>query len=487
MTSQRQDLEIFFVVSKVEPEERELSEDEEPRQDTEAHFVQMSKKEGVYERLVKNGFLTQQPGVSMDENARFHGLSAWKIQEYHEKKRLHPQWDDPDDSFAEYIAAFERLQTSVKAFTRDCLGASVENACNMLIRVLSRCLDFFIQKANVLKKGKQQTMKMLDTLCRQEQEVHENIQRNLEEKSTDIKDLLFDAFENARGEILNEAVRFQYDSRELTIRQDGYVATKEAVNECKNQVEKMAVNRIQGEMKQLLRTMFHSWDQFLTWLRERIEQIEDETAAEEGFLSAGRALARGLLSSYKVPISEFSRGAGLRQLVKRFGTWLYNALCSPVETFKTTVLGKVKVGSSSWKKDVAMQVLKKVDSAKMTDEIVRGLREHFAACHDEFQAEVVKIRNLFERGETIKDEQRKIVLECTPRLALLEMLAYSVNDSFKFGVPRRGDVIGVGAQGKVYACENLNTSKGKPCVVKVVSVAGEEALKDLTVELHNSR
>ena len=79
------------------------------------------------------------------------------------------------------------------------------------------------------------------------------------------------------------------------------------------------------------------------------------------------------------------------------------------------------------------------------------------------------------------------VLGFAPNLALLEMQAYGVVDRFKFGLPSKGERIGTGAQGNVFACDKIMTPEGRPCVVKVVDVASEEVLKDLTLELHNTR
>ena len=174
-------------------------------------------------------------------------------------------------------------------------------------------------------------------------------------------------------------------------------------------------------------------------------------------------------------------------LIKSLATWFYDVVCSPIETIIDTIKGNVHVGSAEWKKNVAEGVLEKVDPTKMSEEIIKSLNQYFTMCHDEFVAEVKKIQGLFQRGETIKDEQREKILEFAPNLALLEMLAYGVMDKFKFGSPSTGDLIGDGAQGSVFACNNIKTPEGNPCVVKVVKVAREEVLKDLTLELHNTR
>ena len=86
ITSSRPDMQIVFVVSKLEPEDHAESsdEDEEAGQDASASIfeqeakAQERKKARVYQRLVQHGYFSEEsfPIRCMDENDRFHGLSA---------------------------------------------------------------------------------------------------------------------------------------------------------------------------------------------------------------------------------------------------------------------------------------------------------------------------------------------------------------------------------------------------------------------------
>ena len=489
MTSRRSDLPIFFVVSKLEPEDRAESSDEDEEGSASARNkmelqVQSRKKQRVYERLVKQGYLSAEPGVTMDKNERFHGLSAWRIQRYNVMKEKNPKASI--DEFADYIEAFKRFQDSLKKFAEESLRARVEYVCQILIRVLSRCLDFFIQKANVLKKGKKRMMKTLQNLLQEEQVVHDNISRSLDDKSKDIQEILTDAFNNARDGILKEAENFEYVLPEFSIPQDGFVTQKAAVAHCHDQLQRMVINKLQGEIKVNLSMMFRSRELFFAQLKERIERIEEEIAADGQTPSPAVALGRSLLSSYEAQIT-LNKHDGIQSFIKKVATWFYEVYCHPLKVIINSVTGKVEVGSKKWKKKVASETLQRVDPSKMAPKIVSNLKAHFCACHEEFTGEIKKVQDLFDRGETTSDEQRQKVLEFSPNLALLEMLAYGVMDRFRFGLPRQGELIGTGAQGSVFACDNITTPSGKPCVVKVVKVASEEVLKDLTLELHNTR
>ena len=495
MTSSETDLSIFFVVSKLEPEDRTESSDEDDKPSGYAASVkarkkpeleaQNRKKARVYERLVINGHFPSQ--LPMNQNERFHGLSAWRIQQYHALKK-----EDPKASFEEftdYTEAFEGFQNSLKKFAEESLRARVECVCKILVRALSRCLDFFIQKANVLKWGKKQILKTLETLLHEEQQVHENIIRDLqdEKRAMYIQELLSDAINGAKDDILKEAGDFEYVFSAFSIPSNGHVKEKAAVTCCQDQIKRMVVNKLQGEIKQTLTMIFRSRDLFLVHLKDDVEQIQREITRDNEIPSAAIALGKSLLSSYEAQITLSQGDRALFGFIKKSIGWIYKAICNPIDTLVKTISGEVPVGSKKWKTNVASDVLAKVDPSDMAQTITTSLKQHFCKCHKEFTGEIEKVQGLFDRGQTIKDMKRETILGFAPSLAFLEMLAYGVMDRFKFGFPAKGERIGTGAQGEVFACDNIKTPEGRPCVVKVVSVASEEVLKDLTLELHNTR
>ena len=401
MTSRRLDLPIFFVVSKLEPEDRTESSDEDDETSSCAQStkkkrefeVQSRKKQRVYDRLVKHGHLSSE--VDMNQNERFHGLSAWRIQQYYKATKKNP--NNCSDAFTDYIEAFARFQNCLKKFAEESLRARVEHVCQILIRVLSRCLDFFIQKANILKKDKKLILKTLETLLQEEQEVHDNISRSLDEKAKDIQELLNGTIDAACDGILKEAKNFEYVSTEFTIPQDGFVTQKEAVAYCRDQLQRMVVNKLQGEIREKLSMMFRSRDLFLTHLKDRIEQIQNEIVAKGDIPSSALALGNSLLSSYQAQITYSKNDGTALRFVKKFAAWFYDVICDRGETFVNTVTGKVQVVSKKWKKEVVSNVLKRVDRSELAKEIVSGLQQHFNSCHEEFTGEIRKVQDLVDR------------------------------------------------------------------------------------------
>ena len=497
MTSTETDSSIFFVVSKVEPEDRTESSDEDDESSRHAASVKArekrewerkvheDKKTRVYRRLVTYGhFSSEEP---MNQNEQFHGLSAWRIHKYRAMKKKNPEASF--EEFTDYTEAFERFQNSLKKFAEESLRARVECVCKTLVRVLSRCLDFFIQKANVLKRGKKQILKTLERLLHEEQQVHENIIRDLqdEKRAIYIQELLSDAINGAKDDILKEAGDFEYVLSAFSIPSNGHVKEKAAVTCCQDQIKRMVVNKLQGEIKQTLTMIFRSRDLFLVHLKDDVEQIQREITRDNEIPSAAIALGKSLLSSYEAQITLSQGDRAFFRFIKKSIWWIYKAICNPIDTLVKTISGEVPVGSKKWKTNVASDVLPKVDPSDMAQRITTSLKQHFCECHKEFTGEIEKVQGLFDRGQTIKDMKRETVLGFAPSLAFLEMLAYGVMDRFKFGFPAKGERIGTGAQGEVFACDNIKTPEGRPCVVKVVSVASEEVLKDLTLELHNTR
>ncbi|RMX42077.1 hypothetical protein pdam_00001198 [Pocillopora damicornis] len=111
-----------------------------------------------------------------------------------------------------------------------------------------------------------------------------------------IQELLSDAINGAKDDILKEAGDFEYVFSALSIPSNGHVKEKAAVTCCQDQIKRMVVNKLQGEIKQTLTMIFRSRDLFL----------------------------------------------------KSIG-WIYKAICNPIDTLVKTISGEVPVGSKKWK------------------------------------------------------------------------------------------------------------------------------------------
>ena len=476
ITGQEKDLDIFYVVSKVDPEERLCSDDEDSDASGEEERVQDSKKRRVLEKLIKNGYL---PAEGNKE--RFHALSAWKINKWNQQKKKNPRWNDPE--YDEYIEGFERFKRCLQTFCEVRLLRIIERVSSVLIGVLSRCLDFFIKKANVLHKDNEAIRVMLQTAQEEEQTVNASILHDLENRQRDIAEVIENTIHETKGEILKEAVAFEYDLTKVTdLTSDGHVSSQAAATECRSQIRSMVINKLQGRIKEKLLQMFSTRDQFVSELEQRILNLEKATSRdEESPSTAAHALAQSLVTCYDVQVKTNEATGGLPGFFTRFLKFLF----SPKLVDK--IKGKVPVGKAEWKKNVASKAMDGVNPHEVTENLIKTLKEHFVDCHNMFAAEIKKVETLFTLGETMKDEQRKKIQELAPEIAMLEMLTHSVLDRQKFGVPEKGELIGSGAQGNVYACKNIRSPAGKPCVVKVVPVSSDTLFKDLTLELHNTR
>ena len=484
ITELGKDLDVLYVVSKIDPEER-LSSDEEDGE-VQVERVQDSKKRRVSEKLIKYGFLSAD---DLRSKERFHGLSAWKIHKWNQQKKKNPEWDDPD--YMEYIRDFERFKRCLQSFYEARLRAEIEKAAMKLIGVLSRCLDFFIKKANVLQKDNEAIMVMLQTAREEEQTVHERIVHDLENRHKEIANVIQETVEEAKEKILKEAGVFEYDDAELTdLITDGYVSSVAAKSQCQLQIRKMVTNKLQAEIFEKLQHMFASKDQFVKELEERVKKLEEKTRkSDDSPSTASHAIAQSLVTCYDVQVKTTATLGGLLRSIGREFLRIWKNIFGGkgLGEVLDAIKGRFHVGHAQWKKDVAKKELAAVIPDEVAKDLIEGLKKHFEDCHIKFASEIGKITDLFKVGETMKDEQRKKIQELAPEIAMLEMLTHSVLDRQKFGVPEVGELIGSGAQGKVYACKNIISPAGKACVVKVVPMSGDDQLKDLTLELHNTR
>ena len=475
------DLDVLYVVSKIDPEER-LSSDEE---DGEVERVQDSKKKRVLEKLIKHGFLSAD---DLRSKERFHGLSAWKIHKWNQLKKENPEWDDPD--YMEYIRDFEHFKRCLQSFYEARLRAEIEKAAMKLIGVLSRCLDFFIKKANVLLKDNEAIRVMLKTAQEEEETLHEGIIRDLENRHKEIAEVIQETVEEAKEEILKEAGVFEYDNEKITgLTTDGYVSSGTAKKQCQLQICNMATNKLQAKIIEKLQHMFASRDQFLKELEERIKKLEEETRkSDDSPSTAAHAIAQSLVTCYDVQVKPTITFSGLlRSFCREFIRIWRNILRRDLSEILFSLKGRLRVGDAEWKKEIARKGLAAVNPDEIAKDLIKGLKKHFVGCHKTFASEIGKITDLFQVGETLKDDQRKKIRELAPDIARLEMWTHSVLDRQRFGVPEKGELIGSGGQGKVYACKNIRSPAGKPCAVKVLRLSDNDQLKDLTLELHNTR
>ncbi|KXJ21152.1 dual serine/threonine and tyrosine protein kinase [Exaiptasia diaphana] len=484
INERKSDLDIFFVVSKIEPQEEDSSDEEEEEDDEDDDYesVQDNKKRRVFEQLVKNGLLTDDKEIKDQEY--FHGLSAWKLSEYRRKKRKNPDWNDPHKSYKEYIDAFERFQSCLKNFSDTSLKASTRRSCQTLISVLQRCLYFFIEKANSLKQNRDSVIAMLNRIEEEEKLVHDNVAQQVEKHKSEIVDVMVQAIDDLKGTVPQEARTFQYGEEfSLPIR-DGFVKSKEAVSQCRKQIQQLVFNAVFKRIEVTLMKMFSTRDNFFEELEQRVKTIEEEAALDETTTyEASAALHNNLVKCYQVNPDIRSNGFSWEKLFKKFREILVAFLKHP----RATITGKVKVGDPEWKSKTALETISEINVPQVATELIKSLKSHFESCHNQFIEQLKNILRVLRRGGTLKDEQRKVILDFAPDVASLEMLCHSVNDHARFGRPQPGEMIGAGAQGNVFTCRNIVTPEGKPCVVKVVPVGSESLLKDLTLELHTTR
>ena len=464
------------------------SEDEdEEGEEGAAESVQENKKRRVKEKLIRLGYL---PKDEAKIKERLHGLSAWKINECNKLREKNPKFDDPD--LNGYMEDFERFKQCLKIFYKECLHENILRAASVLIKVLSRCLEFFIQKANDLHKENLAITNMLEEAKANEAEVHESIIKNLESREKDIREVLEERFKDGREDFLKAAREVEYDATEIEdLSVDGYVKSSAARDACVKQIAHAVMTKVDAELSEALQEMFYTRDEFTKQLEDQVRNLEKETKGDGDTPStASRFLAQSLIASYDLHLAApATRKDGfLYSFFREFRRVLRSVFRYGLKEGLGRIFEKrFFVGNSKWKETEAKAILNAINPDKVTRGIIEALKENFTNCHKRFADEIESIISLCKRGETVKDEQRKKIREMAPEVATLEMMAYNVHDAIKFGAPECGAKIGEGAQGKVFACKNIRSPEGKPCVVKVVAMSDERQMKDLMLELHNTR
>jgi hypothetical protein len=397
-------LEIFYVVSKIEPQESDSSGDEDEEDyGTVKETVQDSKKRRVYEQLVKNGFLS--PDKDMHSNENFHGLSAWKLFEHRRKKKENPKLNDSD--YKEYTDAFERFQSCLKTFSESSLKESVKRCCQKLISVLSRCLYFFIERANVLKQDRDAMIAMLKSIEAEEKILHRNIFIQIQKQKEEILEVMANDIEDLKDNAAEDARAFQYSEEFVVPAKDGFKFVKgaEAVNQFRMQIEQMVFNKVEKRVKDTLVRMFATRGEFLENLVKKVKTIEKEAFPIEHRSNAALAtLYSNLVFCYEPDVDCKKGDLSIKRIIKHMVEWIKRLVKQPSAALH---LGKVNVGDPEWKAKVALDTLSAIDLPRIGEEVVKTLNCHFNSCHERFGVELKKIIDVFTSGETLKDDQRK--------------------------------------------------------------------------------
>ena len=443
-------------------------------------------KRDVYNELVKSGFLTAEPAHNMNENERFHGLSAWKLED---QRKLQESCPGSEDADCYYTKSFDRFKKCLQNFSEACLGARIEEICSTLIAILSRCLDVFIREANVRLKDSNSMKRILMKVKEQMRASCEKIVQSLGELKEEVKTITAESIEGAAKRIVEKAGKFSYSTREVSIPLLGVVSDSVVIDNLRFQIQTMVVADLESEIQTQILMMFGSQDELTLKIKKSIIEIE-MAIKEEKSTPATAVLAQNMIASFEwmdvlnKNKNVFGKKYLASSIKSQWKHFLHDAQAK-LEKIK----GNVFVTSPTWKQQEAKSLLNLIDPSKMADELIEDLKSYFVKCHNDFMAELGHISELFQLGSTVQEQQRVKIVKLAPKVALLEIEVFDVIARIRFGQPKIGQLISQGGQGGVYECLDILSANGRPCVVKVIFVSNEDdtAMENLALEVHNTR
>jgi hypothetical protein len=273
-----------------------------------------------------------------------------------------------------------------------------------LISVLSRCLYFFIERANVLKQNRDATIAMLKSIGAEEKILHRNIFVQIQKQKEEILEVMANDIKDLKDDAAKDARAFQYSEEFVVPAKDGFVKGAEAVNQCRMQIEQMVFNKVEKRVKDTLVRMFATRDEFLENLVNKVKRIEEEAFSEERRSNAASAtLHSNLVFCYEPDVDCITTGWSIKRILQHMVVWIKSFFTRPLYTLR----GKVDVGNPEWKEKVAFETLDAIDLGRIGVELVKTLNDHFKSCHERFGVELKNIIDVFTSGETLKDDQRK--------------------------------------------------------------------------------
>ncbi|XP_070553790.1 dual serine/threonine and tyrosine protein kinase-like [Ptychodera flava] len=459
---QKTDATIFYVVTKVDKDEDEDDDDEEEDE----MDVVIEKKTRAYNSLVREGFL---PGRERMEDCKlFHGISSWRVKEYRKS-------GDRDKQV--FMDDYDRFRRCMCEFVYEQLSAVTTSASTVLLASHSKCLDFFIGRANQSKTRPKELTQLLEECSDKESRIHHRMMGRVSNRKGALEKTIARNIENQKSDILSSAKSFKF--KDIDISREGLVKSDEMAKRCTEQIESLVISMLTTNITACLSKEFGEEDSIMGDLALAVKELEDFDPDAEFSLS--ELLRQCTMASYKVEnaitLEKAKWGSAMRNLFRN----TLNAFRHPISAMR----GQQRV-DDKWKKSVAEDILGRVNAKAIAEKVITQGKDHLHACHFKFLEAAKDLQRVLKIAFQTGDKERASIRQIAPKLARMELATHSIRDTCMYGVPQPGRLIGRGSQGDVYECGRF--MKNELCVMKVIDMERKiNDPDDLSLEVHYSR
>ncbi|XP_070553785.1 dual serine/threonine and tyrosine protein kinase-like [Ptychodera flava] len=447
---------IFFVVTKVDRDQDDMRDEE---------TVVAEKKTRAYDSLVREGFLPF--GVPMEQCDRFHGISNWKVKEYRRRKLSGP---DP------FLQDFQRFQQCLCDFVSLSLNAAILTSSRILIASHRGCLHFFIEAATVARLQQEAVLKgekILSQCGEIQQKVFSDAMKKLSDQKQETQQAIASDIKKKKKSLIAKVKHHKLKD----IPADQQAKKGDVLQNCTQQIVDLVVDNLAVNTSATIRSLFQQLDKQLKKIAKELEELGEES----GEPNVSAILKNCYMGSYEAESKNFLQDKQISWLGK-FKKLLKTLLKSPRRLFSSTV----KV-DENWKEDIATETFDRVDAAEIADHVIRQAKEHLEKCNTAFGKARGNIDRLQKVAVQCTEDDAIILRKWAPKIAELELSAYTITDRREFGIPEPRTKIGEGGQGNVYECGKFGKEKAE-YVVKSISVQNAEYIKtNIAMEVHYAR
>ena len=474
---------IFFAVTKVDPEEKACESADEDDSDTEEtptdplvpSKIETEKRERIFNKLIENGFIEKQP---MAACRNFHALSSRNVKRYRRALKEFPQTDETRATLMEcrrYMDDFIRFKSCLLEFTRKQLIQTVTNATKVLQCSLMECLDYFIARANAIFEDKLSNEKNIKLIEAEEYVLSQVMQKMIKDASKAFENVVAAVVNQHKDSIIEMASQFNYV--EFTVPKDGFIE-RSSVDRCKAELRDEILRKVSDLIHNEVINKCDTLDEVYDALSKRVKEMQAKLGDK---IPIHDALQVMFISNYKFDIHK-------AKLARTFWQKLKYAIISitTLEPIRKAIGGRVNVKEQSWKVNVAKELLEVIHPSNVADVIVSGMVAHVEDGHKAFTARLNDLKELYKRSHMLGDSDRNMIRLMSPLIGRLQLDAWNIIDSLKFGELTYGKVRGKGAQGVVQDCSAVGPN-GEACVAKVVKIENEKEMGEMALEIHYTR
>lgn len=372
---------------------------------------------------------------------------------------------------SELVESFSNF-SSILLFFRNILRSNLVSAATLLNETHNQCLRMFILSAFDMTWDLQITPKRIEYAKQREAELFSSLMGIANRKQEEIKQLITEAIDFMREDILNQAANHEFTNPILNY---SNVSARELRN-CTEEIQDLVLTLLNSAIAaKLVGSVDYMRDSFIGTLERCLSCLEKSCQEAGEPLETSSALKQILNAAYQIEVNVKTSYNLLRVLWEKMKQLVSTISWKPYPNV-----------DSEWKKKVASDILISLSESRLAKSICVQFRERLKLSHDYFAASLKQLEALHTgRMRKTDDKREQVRKNHAPVFARFALESTSLIDVIIHGMPSMGREIGRGQYGVVYSCDRW--AGYFPCAIKSVVPPDDKHWNDLAMEFYYTR